>query len=102
MAPPNCATASSISAGVAEAVAAEGFRLRRNSPFSGAYITQTYGRPRNNVHVVQLELDRSLYMDEGRIEPRPDFELFRTRFGRVVARLARLRPDASDAAFAAE
>lgn len=91
-----------ISAGVAEAVAAEGFRLRRNSPFSGAYITQTYGRPRNNVHVVQLELDRSLYMDEGRIEPRPDFELFRARFARVVARLARLRPDASDAAFAAE
>lgn len=91
-----------ISAGVADAVVAEGFRLRRNSPFSGAYITQTYGRPRSNVHVVQLELDRSLYMDERRIEPRADFDLFRTRFARVVARLARLRPDASDSAFAAE
>ncbi|WP_313350809.1 N-formylglutamate amidohydrolase [Paracoccus sp. (in: a-proteobacteria)] len=91
-----------ISAGVAEAVTAEGFRLRRNSPFSGAYITQTYGRPRNNVHVVQLELDRSLYMDERRIEPRPDFDLFQSRFTRVITRLARLRPDASDAAIAAE
>jgi len=91
-----------ISAGVADAVAAEGFRLRRNSPFSGAYITQTYGRPRSNVHVVQLELDRSLYMDERRIEPRPDFALFQARFTRVVARLARLRPDAGDAAIAAE
>lgn len=91
-----------ISAGVVEAVTAEGFRLRRNSPFSGAYITQTYGRPRNNVHVVQLELDRSLYMDERRIEPRPDFDLFQARFARIVERLARLRPDASDSAVAAE
>lgn len=65
-----------ISAAVGDAVAAEGFRLRRNSPFSGAYITAAYGRPRENVHVVQLELDRSLYMDERRIEPRADFALF--------------------------
>lgn len=91
-----------ISAAVAEAVAGEGFRLRRNSPFSGAYITATYGRPRGNVHVVQLELDRSLYMDEGRIEPRADFALFRARFARVLARLAQLRPDAGDTAIAAE
>ncbi|WJS85064.1 N-formylglutamate amidohydrolase [Paracoccus sp. TOH] len=91
-----------ISAGVAAAVAAEGFRVRRNSPFSGAYITATYGRPRNNVHVVQLELDRSLYMDESRVEPRADFDLFQARFTRVVERLARLRPDAGDAAIAAE
>ncbi|UXU75698.1 MULTISPECIES: N-formylglutamate amidohydrolase [unclassified Paracoccus (in: a-proteobacteria)] len=91
-----------ISAQVAEAVAAEGFSLRRNSPFSGAYITATYGRPRENVHVVQLELDRSLYMDERRVEPRADFDRFRDRFRRLVARLARLRPDACDPAIAAE
>ena len=99
----NGASASArISAEVAEAVAGEGFRLRRNSPFSGAYITATYGRPRENVHVVQLELDRSLYMDERRVEPRADFELFHGRFARVVARLARLRPDGGDSAVAAE
>lgn len=91
-----------ISAAVAEAATAEGFRIRRNSPFSGAYITATYGRPRDNIHVVQLELDRSLYMDEGRIEPRADFALFQARFSRVVERLARLRPDAADSAIAAE
>ena len=91
-----------ISAAVGDAVAAEGFRLRRNSPFSGAYITAAYGRPRDNIHVVQLELDRSLYMDERRIEPRADFALFQARFARVVARLAQLRPDAGDRAIAAE
>lgn len=91
-----------ISAAVAEAATAEGFRVRRNSPFAGAYVTATYGRPRDNIHVVQLELDRSLYMDEGRIEPRADFAQFEARFARVVARLARLRPDATDGAIAAE
>ena len=91
-----------ISAAVTEAASAEGFRIRRNSPFSGAYITATYGRPRDNVHVVQLELDRSLYMDEGRIEPRAAFALFQARFARVVERLARPRPDGTDSAIAAE
>ncbi|KGJ04371.1 N-formylglutamate amidohydrolase [Paracoccus halophilus] len=91
-----------ISAGVAEAVTAEGFRLRRNSPFSGAYITAHYGRPRRNVHVVQLEMDRSLYMNETLVQPRADFGVFAQRFGRIVARLADLRPDACDSAIAAE
>lgn len=91
-----------ISAGVADAVAAEGFRLRRNSPFAGAYITAAYGRPRENIHVVQLEMDRSLYMDERRIEPRADFDAFAARFAGIIARLAQLRPDACDPAIAAE
>ncbi|RCW83971.1 N-formylglutamate amidohydrolase [Paracoccus lutimaris] len=91
-----------ITAGVADAVMAEGFRLRRNSPFSGAYIAAAYGRPRENVHVVQLELDRSLYMDERRIRERPDFEQFAGRFAGVIARLARLRPDLGERAIAAE
>lgn len=91
-----------ISALVSEAVTAEGFRLRRNSPFAGAYITAAYGKPRQNIHVVQLEMDRSLYMDERQIQPRADFDGFATRFGRIVERLARLRPDACDPAIAAE
>ncbi|MFT4014963.1 MAG: N-formylglutamate amidohydrolase [Paracoccus sp. (in: a-proteobacteria)] len=91
-----------ITAAVADAVTGEGFRLRRNSPFSGAYITAAYGKPTRNLHVVQLELDRSLYMDERRIEPCADFEVFAARFARIVARLARLRPDACGPAIAAE
>lgn len=91
-----------VSAAVLSAATDEGFRLRRNSPFSGAYITAAYGRPRSNVHVVQLELDRSLYMDEYRIQPRPDFDQFMARFSRVIDRLARLRPDGTDTAIAAE
>ena len=65
-----------------------GFRTSRNSPFAGAYIAQAYGRPSSGHHVVQVEIDRALYMDEARIEPRPDFAEFRARLVPVVAELA--------------
>jgi N-formylglutamate amidohydrolase len=65
-----------------------GFRTIRNSPFAGAYIAQAYGRPSARHHVVQVEIDRALYMDEARVRPRPDFDAFRARLRPVVAELA--------------
>lgn len=99
----NGASASArITRDATDAILAEGFRLRRNSPFSGAYIAAAYGRPERNVHVLQLEMDRSLYMDERRIEPRPDFDLFAWRFARLVSRLAGIGPDRARPSIAAE
>jgi N-formylglutamate amidohydrolase len=69
---------------------AEGFAVARNAPFAGGYITQHYGRPHARVHALQIEIDRALYMDEGRIEKRADFDEIRRRIGRAVAELARL------------
>ncbi|MCS5600658.1 MAG: N-formylglutamate amidohydrolase [Paracoccus sp. (in: a-proteobacteria)] len=73
---------------VAAAFEAEGWRIRRNSPFSGAYICSAYGRPGRNVHVVQIEIDRALYMDEKSLTPLPDFDRFAERLGRVIRKLA--------------
>lgn len=67
------------------AFAAVGLRVARNTPFAGAYIAQAYGRPSRHVHVVQVEIDRALYMDEARIAPLPQFDAFRDRIGSVVA-----------------
>lgn len=47
----------------------EGLRVARNTPFAGAYISKQYGRPARSQHVVQVELDRSLYMDEATLVP---------------------------------
>lgn len=94
--------AARVSHAVCEAVTHEGFRMRRNSPFAGAYITAAYGRPTRNVHVVQLELDRSLYMDERLIEPRADYDLFATRFSRLIARLCKIHPAEGGLSVAAE
>jgi N-formylglutamate amidohydrolase len=70
--------------------AAAGFRVARNSPFAGAYITQAYGHPVSRKHVVQVEIDRSLYLDEAKVEPLPSFSAFCLRMSRVVAEIARI------------
>jgi len=70
---------------IESAFAAAGLRTARNAPFAGAYIAQAYGRPSRNQHVVQIEIDRALYMDEARIEPRADFLQFQRLVTRVIA-----------------
>lgn len=69
------------------AFAAAGLRVGRNAPFAGAYVAQAYGRPSRGVHVVQVEIDRALYMDEVRIEPLAGFAGFRDLIAGVVAEL---------------
>ncbi len=67
-----------------------GLVVARNAPFAGAYVTQHYGRPARRQHAVQLEIDRSLYMDEATITPRPDFDDFRALLTRVVAQICQI------------
>jgi N-formylglutamate amidohydrolase len=74
------------------AFAAAGLRVVRNSPFAGAYIAQAYGRPSRGHHVVQVEIDRALYMDESRVAPRADFDAFRRLMQTVIAEIAGTRP----------
>ena len=72
------------------AFARAGLRVARNAPFAGAYVTQAYGRPSRGSHAIQVEIDRALYMDEARVERRPDFEAFRDVISGVVAELCAL------------
>ncbi|PKP81102.1 MAG: N-formylglutamate amidohydrolase, partial [Alphaproteobacteria bacterium HGW-Alphaproteobacteria-2] len=69
---------------------AEGLRVARNAPFAGAYVAQAYGRPRRGVHVIQIEIDRALYMDETTLAQRPEFEAVCASLGRVVAHICEL------------
>ena len=48
-----------------------GHTATRNIPYSGGYTTVHYGRPRADVHVLQIEINRALYMDEERFERLP-------------------------------
>ena len=41
-----------------------GFRVSLNKPFSGGFITKNYASPIDDIHVVQIEILRSLYSDE--------------------------------------
>ena len=50
-----------------------GYDVRRNDPYAGGYVTRHYGRPREGVHALQIEIARGLYMDETRMEKLPRF-----------------------------
>jgi len=60
-----------------------GYSIGRNKPYAGGFITEHYGSPPAGLHVVQLELNRAVYMDERRREKGP-------RFGRVAGDFTRL------------
>jgi N-formylglutamate amidohydrolase len=49
------------------ALLARGYRVRRNKPYAGGFITEHYGLPAAGRHAVQIEVNRALYMDEARM-----------------------------------
>jgi N-formylglutamate amidohydrolase len=56
-----------------ECLADLGYEVQMNRPYAGGYITEHYGRPARNVHAVQLELNRGLYLDERTLQPTAAF-----------------------------
>jgi len=77
------------------AFAEAGFRVVRNAPFAGGYITQRFGRPARGSHALQIEIDRSVYMNEATLEKREDFAETCARISTIVSQLSGLMPDGS-------
>ncbi|MGJ8585666.1 MAG: N-formylglutamate amidohydrolase [Marinosulfonomonas sp.] len=73
---------------IESAFVSAGLRVVRNSPFAGAYMAQNYGRPSRGQHVVQIEIDRSLYMNEETIKPNENFEEVRSILTHIAAEIA--------------
>tara|TARA_B100001057_G_scaffold496605_1_gene598509 strand:- start:1005 stop:1865 length:861 start_codon:yes stop_codon:yes gene_type:complete len=68
------------------------FFVTKNQPFSGGYITKKYGNPSNDIHVIQIEINKKLYMDENSIEKNKNFENFRIKLTSVIEELSNLYP----------
>jgi N-formylglutamate amidohydrolase len=73
---------------VEAAFVSAGLRVARNAPFAGAFIAQSYGRPSGGRHVIQVEIDRALYLDEARVEVLPCFAEVQRLMSTVVAEIA--------------
>lgn len=87
---------------VEAAFASAGLTVVRNSPFAGAYITQQYGRPSRGQHAVQIEIDRSIYMNEQAIRPNSNFRAFRDVLRGVICDIAKIGAGTDDMPLAAE
>ena len=46
-----------------------GYRVARNRPYAGGHITARYGRPDADVHALQIEVRRGLFMEENTRRP---------------------------------
>lgn len=70
---------------------ARGWSVIHDVPYRGGFTTAHYGQPRQNMHAVQVELNRQLYMNELTLERLPgNFETVRAYCADLVASLGRL------------
>ncbi len=82
------ACAPQITTVVERELEAIGYRVARNAPYAGGYTTEFYGRPRDHVHALQVEINRALYLNEATLEPHDGFYKLKQDLERVFGALA--------------
>jgi N-formylglutamate amidohydrolase len=65
-----------------------GYKVLRNKPYAGGFITEHYGDPANQFHALQIEINRVLYMDEKSMEKAARFGVVAADLRRVADQLA--------------
>ncbi|MEJ2518101.1 MAG: N-formylglutamate amidohydrolase [Methyloceanibacter sp.] len=84
---------SELTSRAARSLEALGFGVALNKPYAGGYITEHYGRPHKAQHVLQIEINRSLYMDETTFEKTERFDILQENLETVVRDLMPGVPD---------
>jgi N-formylglutamate amidohydrolase len=69
-----------------------GYRVLLNKPYAGGYITENYGKPEQGIHVLQIEVDRSLYMNEDTFHKSPSFTGLQWDISRLIGMLVQELP----------
>lgn len=73
-------------------LAALGYAVIRNDPYAGGFTTRHYGRPGEGLHALQIEVKRSLYMNEETIEPLEGLPRLAADLARLIEALGALTP----------
>lgn len=87
------ACASSITALAESTLRGLGFAVRRNVPYAGGYTTRHYARPKEGLHTLQIEVNRALYMDEGKISAAPGMLQVKAALTTLIEALCRIDPE---------
>ena len=64
-----------------------GYRTACNAPYAGGYVCGRHGRPEKAIHAIQIEIDRSAYLDAELRSPGPGFAGACALIAAVVAAL---------------
>jgi N-formylglutamate amidohydrolase len=65
-----------------------GYEVARNTPYAGGYTTEFYGHPGQGAHVLQIEINRALYLDEAAFAPNAGFAKLKDDVEALCARIA--------------
>ncbi len=68
-----------------------GYRVARNKPYAGGFITENYATRANHRHALQIEINRALYLDEKTLEPGPDYARVKEDMTRLIGEIAPAR-----------
>ncbi len=69
-----------------------GYSVEYNHPYKGVELVRRYGAPDRDRHSIQLEINRSLYMDETTLEPTGGFGKLRADLQSLVTMLLETDP----------
>ena len=73
---------------VGELFAARGYSVAVNDPYKGVEIVRKHGRPAERRHSLQIELKRTLYMDEATLAPNAGYAKLERDLAAVARELA--------------
>lgn len=69
-----------------------GWRVARNSPYAGGHTTEYHAGVAIGIHAVQIEIDRTLYMDPNKFVPNAGFNRVASVMTALVPRLLAAAP----------
>lgn len=74
-------------------LALSGREAAHNRPYAGGYVLERHADPRKNVHCLQIEIDRSRYLDPALVEPGEGMESMIGDLSSMVRALAQVVAD---------
>jgi N-formylglutamate amidohydrolase len=65
-----------------------GYKIVFNSPYQGAEIIQRHGKPFENIHAIQIEINKGLYLNEATQEKSKNFDVLKKDLEKLTHEVA--------------
>ena len=72
---------------VEKAFRQQGYNVTRNYPYAGGYVTQHYGKPRAGIEVLQIEINRDLYLNPVTMKKKRSYETLAENLKSIIAEI---------------
>lgn len=65
-----------------------GYKIVFNAPYQGAEIIQRYGRPYEDMHAIQIEINKGLYLNEATQEKSKNFDNLKKDLEKLICKIS--------------